>query len=175
MALVRLRPITLGDAKVLGQAFLDPVAATEPNWFGYWPGRARRRVEQAESGETITEDRGALAVAAAADGMLVGEVSWHAAHNNMPPNGHCWNIGIFILPDARGRGYGSAAQRAIAEYLFAHTPAARVEAGTEAANVAEQRALERAGFTQEGVLRKAVFRDGAYRDMIVYSILREEL
>jgi hypothetical protein len=36
-------------------------------------------------------------------------------------------------------------------------------------------ALERAGFTREGVLRRAAFRDGAYRDMVLYSILRDEV
>jgi RimJ/RimL family protein N-acetyltransferase len=80
-----------------------------------------------------------------------------------------------MRPEQRGRGYGSGAQRAAAEYLFAHTPVARVEASTEADNVAERRALLRAGFTEEGVLRRAVFRDGSYRDMVMFSMLREEL
>jgi RimJ/RimL family protein N-acetyltransferase len=35
---------------------------------------------------------------------------------------------------------------------------------TEAENAAERRALERAGFIHEGTLRKAVFRDGDWRD-----------
>ena len=39
-------------------------------------------------------------------------------------------------------------------------------------NLAEQRALERAGFTREGVLRQAQFRDGGFRDMVLYSRLR---
>jgi len=31
-------------------------------------------------------------------------------------------------------------------YLFSHTPVQRIEAGTDLNNVAEQRALEKAGF-----------------------------
>jgi RimJ/RimL family protein N-acetyltransferase len=47
-----------------------------------------------------------------------------------------------------------------------------VEASTDVENLAEQRALERAGFTREGVLRHAQFRDGGFRDLVLYSRLR---
>ena len=39
-------------------------------------------------------------------------------------------------------------------------------------NLAEQRALERAGFTREGVLRHAQFRGGGFHDLVIYSRLR---
>ena len=50
----------------------------------------------------------------------------------------------------------------------------RIEAATEVGNVAEQRALEKAGFTREGVLRSTGWRDGAYRDGVWYSMLRSD-
>jgi hypothetical protein len=37
----------------------------------------------------------------------------------------------------------------------------------------EQKALDRIGFTREGVLRAAVFRAGAWRDLVLYALLRE--
>ncbi len=171
---VRLRLIGPGDVEALAAMFADPEAAGEQNWFGFRPDNVQRLRARVAAGETVGDGYGALAVEAA-DGTLVGEVSWHASNNSTPPNGRCWNVGIWVLPAHRGHGYGSAAQRAVAEYLFAHTPLARVEASTEADNVAERRALLRAGFTQEGVLRRAVFRGGAYRDMVMFSLLRDEL
>ena len=48
----------------------------------------------------------------------------------------------------------------------------RIEAATEVDNVAEQRALEKAGFTREGVLRGVGWRGGAHRDGVWYSMLR---
>ena len=80
-----------------------------------------------------------------------------------------------LLAAERAKGYGGHAQRLLAEYLFAHTQVNRVEASTEVANVAEQRALESAGFTREGVLRGACFRNDAWRDMVMYSMLRVAL
>ncbi|MFD9092636.1 GNAT family N-acetyltransferase [Streptomyces collinus] len=68
------------------------------------------------------------------------------------------------LTAERGKGYGKHAQRRLVEYLFAHTKVNRVEAGTEVTNIAEQRALERAGFTREGVLRGACTGEGRSRE-----------
>jgi RimJ/RimL family protein N-acetyltransferase len=171
---IRLRPLCAADVDPLARLYTEPEAATAPNWFGFSPAGAARSRSRVAAGETITEGGGSLAVTDEA-GDLVGEVSWRQTDNSTPPNGRCWNVGIFVLPEARGRDYGSAAQRAIAEYLFSHTPAMRVEASTEAGNLAEQRALEKAGYSREGVLRKAVFRGGGYRDMVMFSILRTEL
>jgi RimJ/RimL family protein N-acetyltransferase len=42
-------------------------------------------------------------------------------------------------------------------------------------NVAEQRALEKAGFTREGIVRGAAFQGGRWRDGVVYSVLRSEV
>jgi RimJ/RimL family protein N-acetyltransferase len=51
----------------------------------------------------------------------------------------------------------------------------RIEASTDVENIAEQRSLEKAGFTREGILRRAQWRAGAHHDLVSYSILREVL
>jgi RimJ/RimL family protein N-acetyltransferase len=60
----------------------------------------------------------------------------------------------------------------LAERLFASSGVNRVEAMTDVENVPEQRALEKAGFTREGVVRGAQYRHGAWHDLVVYSLLR---
>jgi RimJ/RimL family protein N-acetyltransferase len=155
--------------------FLDrqntPDGAGGENWHGYRsPGQYQRRIE---SGELINEDHGMLVIVDDED-RLVGDVSWVRLLNGPPPHGYCWNIGVWVAPEDRGRGHGAEAQRQLAAYLFANSYYERVEAGTEAANIGEQKALEKAGFTREGVLRRACFRDGEWRDMVVFSKLRGE-
>lgn len=44
----------------------------------------------------------------------------------------------------------------------------------DAENKAEQRALEKAGLRLDGVARGAQWREGAYHDQFVYSILRAD-
>jgi RimJ/RimL family protein N-acetyltransferase len=167
----RLRGAEPADAAVLERQNVGPESSGEHNWHGYRsPGHYGRRIA---SGELIRED-GGLLVVVDDDGRTIGDVSWVRMLNGPPPNGSCWNIGIWIAPEDRGKGHGAAAQRLLAAYLFDNTYLERVEAGTEADNIGEQRALERAGFTREGVLRRACFRGGEWRDMVVYSKLRGE-
>lgn len=59
-------------------------------------------------------------------------------------------------------------------YLFAHTTVHRIEAVTEVGNAAEQGALEKTGFTREGMMRGEFWRGGVWRDMVIYSILRTD-
>jgi len=167
----RLRPVTEADVPILERQHEGPDTAGAMSWYGFHePGSLARRIA---AHDTLGPDRGMLVVAAD-DGTVVGEVSWLRVFNGPPPNGDCWNVGIWIVPEHRGKGYGTEAQRLVAAYLFDNTYLERVEAGTEADNVAEQRALEKAGFTREGVLRRACFRGGEWRDMVVYSKLRGE-
>jgi RimJ/RimL family protein N-acetyltransferase len=120
------------------------------------------------------DDAGAYAVVDE-QGEVAGEVSWHWRGWGPNAGSRCPMIGIWVRPGHRGRGLGSAAQRRLAELFFTHTTANRVEAHTDVENVAEQRALERAGFVREGITRGAQWRDGAYRDGVLYAVLRADL
>lgn len=85
-----------------------------------------------------------------------------------------FEIGIALVPEFRGRGIGWRAQAMIADYLFEHTPAERIQAGTQPENIAEQKSLLKAGFQLEGVVRAAEFRAGRWRDCLLYSRLRTD-
>jgi aminoglycoside 6'-N-acetyltransferase len=83
----------------------------------------------------------------------------------------------FGIPEikARGKGYAQEGVRLLVEYLFAGYPVERVAAFTDKENKPAQRVLERGGFQQEGVLRRAMFRDGRWHDVVIYGILKHEL
>jgi RimJ/RimL family protein N-acetyltransferase len=166
---LRLRPVRRADLDTLERWRADPEAQGRHNWFGFAPAdRLRRRFE--EDG-LLGPDQGNLLVELA-DGTLAGDVSYHAVHHGPNPASRAFNLGIALLPEHRGRGHGAEAQRQLAAYLFAHTQVERLEASTDVDNLAEQRALERAGFTREGLLRHAQFRDGRFHDLVLYSRLR---
>ena len=90
------------------------------------------------------------------------------------PESQCFNFGIELLAWARGHGYGTEAQRLLADWLFASSEVNRVEASTDIDNLPEQRSLEKAGFVRDGVMRGSQFRAGAYHDMITYSRIRSD-
>ena len=99
--------------------------------------------------------------------------SWLQVSHGPPPS-WCWNIGISLVPEHRGRGIGTQAQLLLVEYLFSVSDAVRIEAGTLPDNFAEQRALEKAGFDREGLLRSAQYLDGRWRDVVLFSRLRHD-
>jgi RimJ/RimL family protein N-acetyltransferase len=72
----------------------------------------------------------------------------------------------------RGRGIGTEVHQQIVSYLFAQTVLDRIEAYTDADNVAERRALEKSGFELEGTLRRVSFRAGQWHDGVLYSVIR---
>jgi len=105
------------------------------------------------------------------DRTIIGYVS----HFNMlHPLGKLLEIGYVIAPNERGKGYCTEAVSLILDYLFLSRSAERIQASTHVDNRASQRVLEKAGFKREGVMRKALFNKGAWKDGVLYSILREE-
>jgi RimJ/RimL family protein N-acetyltransferase len=105
----------------------------------------------------------------------VGFVSWHSVRHGPNRGSRAWNIGINLVPEARGQGFGVEAQRLLAEHLFEATAVDRVEASTDVENIPEQRALEKAGFTRDGRMRGAQERAGSRHDLYLYSLLRSDL
>lgn len=164
------RPLTPDDAAALEVARTQE--ADPFNWGGYEDGGGL--ADLITKRQTLREDGGILAVIDP-QGTLLGEVSWRRIRTGPSLHSWCWNIGIMLLPDQRGKGYGAIAQRRLAAYLFEQTPTQRVEADTDIDNRAEQRALEKAGFTRDGVLRQAQWRGGSWHDMVIYSVLRSEI
>jgi aminoglycoside 6'-N-acetyltransferase len=167
---VSLRPVTPGDLDLFEREFATEEGTGALQWFGFTPTH-RLRARFAEDG-LLGRDGGMLTVTAA--GAAVGRVEWFTSTWGRTDTSSCWTVAIGLVPAARGRGTGTAAQRHLARYLFAHTRAERVQAWTDHTNLAEQRALEKAGFTREGTLRSAQWRAGHWHDQVLYSVLRTD-
>jgi RimJ/RimL family protein N-acetyltransferase len=165
---VALRAFEEGDLGFLDLLGSDPEAAGPFLWSGFADPLSRRR--RWERDGYIADGSAALAVVIA--GTVAGIASWRAKDRGGPP-GVCYEIGVALVPDYRGQGHGVTAQRMLVDHLFQFTTVHRIEALTDAENVAERRALERIGFALEGVLRAAVFRRGSWRDVAVYALLRD--
>ena len=165
---VTLRPVGEDDLPIMEKLTWDPAVAGEFARFGWFDLRLWRRGWD-ENG-LLGGDGGVLMVVRG--GERLGFVNWRRKPST--PAAFHWEIGIALLPAARGHGSGTEAHRLLTRYLFAHTTVHRIEAATEVGNVAEQRALEKAGFTREGVLRGIGWRDGAWRDGVMYSLLRTD-
>ncbi len=82
--------------------------------------------------------------------------------------------GIFIgEPDARGRGYGSAAAGLMIQYAFEELNLHRLFLRVYAENTQAIRSYEKAGFVKEAHLRDDVCIDGKYHDIVLMGILNQ--
>lgn len=165
---VELRPAREDDVPMLEELTQNPDKTGEFQWTG-WSDLRRWRREWAENG-LVGPEGGTLIVARGI--RRLGLVQWR--RHPLGRTAYSWEVGIMLLPEARGQGYGAQAQRLLVRYLFAHTTVYRISASTEVDNIAEQKALEKAGFTREGNIRAGGWRDGAWRDGVVYSLLRSD-
>jgi aminoglycoside 6'-N-acetyltransferase len=166
---VHLRPIGEEDLEMLVRFAVDRAFSLPHQWAGFRsPEGLRRRFE--EDG-FLERDPRQLAVAL--DDQTIGWVMWKESTIGRGGPG-VWEIGALLAPKHRGQGHGTVAQQLLVDHLFETTPAHRLCALTGADNVVEQKALERAGFVREGVLREAGFLGGQWRDAVVYGLLRRE-
>lgn len=157
------------DLAMLERLTNSPEGTGPHEWYG-WSDPHLYRHRWAENG--LLGSAGGTLMVVSGDEVL-GFVNWRQVGTGL--TSYCWEIGIGLAPGARGRGLGTLAQRLLVRYLFAHTQVNRIQAGTEVTNLAEQRALENAGFTREGVMRGVSFRDGRWRDGVLYGVLRDEV
>jgi RimJ/RimL family protein N-acetyltransferase len=168
---VYLRVVTQADLALLEAWENDPAYNSEFNSFGLRPvGLLAKRFAE----EGMLGVRYGKLLIVSNEGGLVGDMSYHQVGYGPNEGSRTYNIGISLVPEQRGKGYGTEAQKLLTAYLFSTYPIMRVEASTDIENRAEQRSLEKAGFTREGVMRKAQWRNGDWHDMVVYSKLRGE-
>lgn len=76
--------------------------------------------------------------------------------------------------NCRGRGIGTDTVMAIMRYAFDELNLVRLEAGWFETNTASKTMYAKCGWTQEGIRRKYVYKNGEYRDLVLGGILAEE-
>ena len=103
-----------------------------------------------------------------ADPTPVGKVTVKHLHHTRP------ELSYWVLPEHQGNGYGTEAARVVVEYVFDAHEVRGLQAQAFAPNEGSVGVLENLGFTHEGTLRDARFRDGEYVDVVWYGLLREE-
>lgn len=102
----------------------------------------------------------------------------------------CGNIGVFLQTDVYeksaelsywvsedfwGRGIATQAVKAICQKAFSAFDIIRIYAEPFSHNDASKSVLEKAGFTYEGTMRNAIYKNGKVFAYCIYSLLREEM
>jgi RimJ/RimL family protein N-acetyltransferase len=80
-------------------------------------------------------------------------------------------LAVAVFPQARGRGVGSRALRIAARWATLELGLRRVYAEAASENIASIRAIEKAGFQREGVLRAHCKTHGRTHDCVMFSVV----
>jgi RimJ/RimL family protein N-acetyltransferase len=85
------------------------------------------------------------------------------------------NLAVSVFPEARGRGIAARALRLCALWGLRDLGLARVAAEAAVDNHASIRAIEKAGFQREGILRAHCETHGERHDCVMFSLVAGDL
>jgi RimJ/RimL family protein N-acetyltransferase len=167
---IRLRPWERRDVAAVTAACQDPEI---PRWTVVPRGYTERHARDFIDGTAADLASGrelALAVVDPDDRLLgalgLSNFDWRDLKGE---------IGYWMVAEARRRGIGTRATRMLAVWAITKLGLERVELLVNPENEASQRLAERAGFTREGRLRRYRRRHGVREDLVMFSLLAEEL
>jgi RimJ/RimL family protein N-acetyltransferase len=103
-------------------------------------------------------------------GELVGTLN---THNCNPRNG-TFSYGVAVRSEHQRKGYAAEAIRLVLRYYFEERRYQKVTVEVYSFNAPSIRLHEALGFTLEGRLRRMHYAGGAYHDVLVYGLTREE-
>ena len=83
-------------------------------------------------------------------------------------------IGLGWKRENWGKGYASETLQAVIAYCFKELGMNRIGAEIYEFNAPSIKLFERNGFQLEGRLRQSIFKDGVFKDELLYSLLRED-
>ena len=162
---LRLRSPQREDVDGLAPAFADP----ELRDAGNLPAFDRDQLAANLDDLPMLAESGRLLPLVAVD-VATGDVVGAGMLHHLDTERRIVEIGYFVLPVARGRGYATTIARTLAELAFS-LGVERVAAYVNVGNTASERVLERAGFTREGIVRSMPKPDGARVDKTLFSRL----
>ena len=116
-----------------------------------------------------TSAEGCALFAMEAGGVLAGSMGMHFLTDGLGA------VGYWTAPHARGRGWTAEALRLLSRWAILERGATRLEAVVEPANTGSRRVAERAGYSEEGILRARFLHRGRRVDVVMYSLLSTDL
>ena len=133
------------------------------------PDRQRDRVSRVQK-QWRTGAGAPFVIADAADDRPLGTVNLQFGDDK-----EVGGLAVSVFPQERGRGVASQALRLAAIWGLRQLGLRRVFAEAAADNQASIRAIEKAGFQREGILRAHCKTHGQRHDCIMFSLLPQDI
>ena len=166
---VWLRPFERDDIEASLRAINDREIA---ELVGFW-GPVSKPMSEKWYEEEIVKQHGErgffFTICELGSSELIGQCSFHEYLAGVRAE-----VGIFMLPEQVGRGYGTDAMNALLDFGFGELGLERVGLHVSPGNERAIRSYEKSGFRHEGRMRSYRRRRGEVVDDLLMSILRSE-
>ena len=121
------------------------------------------RIDERKSADWVIER--------ADDGRVIGVINLHdysEANENA-------ELGFWFGEEYWGNGYATEAAKRVLDFAFRELKLNRVTALCVDENVASAHVLKKLGMTYEGTMRQYIRIKGTFRDILVFSLLKDEI
>lgn len=168
--LIRLRAHEPEDEPLLHRWFNDPEVTDNINTR--YPVSHQFEREFLQRKDSVGYHDAGFAVETLADKRLIGRVGLHQA----APENRSASLGIVIGDKSFwDGGYGTDAMRVVCRFGFEMMNLHRIALEVFTQNARAAHVYEKVGFRLDGCRRKAIYRNGEYRDVLFMSLLEGEL
>lgn len=164
-----LRPVTLDDVPAVHQYCSDPDVARYTTWHPHRSLAESQAYVIAVQDQYRRDEPSPWGVEHRGERVLIGTCGFVAR----TPEHHRAELGYTLARPYWGQGYMTEAARAVIEYAFTNLDVNRIQAMCDAENLASARVLEKSGMRLEGILRDYLLIKGRYRNVRMYSVVRE--
>jgi len=167
---VDLRPLSLEDVSDTYVGWLNDAEVCEFNSHHVYPNTHELAVEYVTRVRSQKDDL-VLAVIAKDTKKHIGNISLQ----NINPVNRSAEFAILMGDKGSwGKGIGTEAAKLIVKHGFEQLNLHRIYCGTSEENIAMQKLAIALGFQQEGVRKDGMYKNGAFRDIIEYGLLRKD-
>lgn len=174
---VVLRPVRVRDAtawraaRLRNAAWLRPWEPTNPETplyaSGLGPYIAMARATRREARQALALPWVVFYAGEFAGQLTVGSIQWGSARSAQ--------VGYWVDEAYAGRGVTPTALAMAVDHCFFVVGLHRIEANIRPENQASRRVVEKLGFREEGLRRRQLHIDGAWRDHLCYAITAEDV
>ncbi len=173
---VALRPLRVRDARIWRElrvqnaSWLRPWEPTNPETPLYrsslGPYVAMSRTMRREARQGVALPWVVTFGGRFAGQVTVGTIMWGSARTGQ--------VGYWIDESMAGQGITPTALAMAVDHCFMAVGLHRIEASIRPENLASRRVVEKLGFREEGLRRRYLHIDGAWRDHLTYALTAEE-
>jgi RimJ/RimL family protein N-acetyltransferase len=163
-----LRPIEIKDANNLFSYRVDAIVNKFQGWIPKKIEDAFEFINKTTSKFDVVDSWFQLVIIAKNSNQIIGDIGIHFIDKQQV------ELGITVAKNWQGKGFATEALKGIISYLFKTFNKHRITASIDPENKKSITLFERLGFRKEAHFKESLLINGAWKDDVIFAILKKE-